>query len=119
MRTGKLLAGVLALAAVVSITVSAGAADDEVLQNYAIYCAKCHGPGGHGDGPNASTLSTKPRDFSDCGTMLKISDRTIFQAIKGGGAAVSLPNDMPPWGQAFEDSEIKQLAAYVRSFCDR
>jgi cytochrome c oxidase cbb3-type subunit III len=93
------------------------AADSETATEFGIYCAKCHGTGGHGDGPNASTLKTKPRDFTDCATMKKISDDTIFKAIKEGGAAVNLPNDMPPWGQAFDDGEIKQLAAYVRTFC--
>lgn len=124
MRTGKLVLGAIALAAVAvmavaAVTVTIATADDEAVQNYTIFCAKCHGTGGHGDGPNAATLSTKPRDFSDCATMRKISDDTVFRAIKGGGTAVNLPNDMPPWGQAFEDDEIKQLAAYVRTFCGK
>src|SRR5580704_1416512 len=28
-------------------------------------CASCHGPSGHGDGPLASTLPSKPIDFRD------------------------------------------------------
>ena len=84
-----------------------------------VYCAKCHGPSGHGDGANASTLKTRPRDFADCATMTKISDDTMFKAIKEGGAAVNLPGDMPPWGQAFDDGEIKGLVTYVRAFCKK
>jgi len=99
----------------------AAAADDDVstADQCKVYCAKCHGPAGHGDGANASTLKTRPRDFSDCATITKISDDTMFKAIKEGGAAVNLPGDMPPWGQAFEDGEIKGLVTYLRAFCKK
>jgi cytochrome c oxidase cbb3-type subunit III len=95
------------------------AGNEEAAQEYLIYCSKCHGATGHGDGPNASTLKTRPRDFADCATMSKISSETLFKAIKEGGAAVNLPNDMPPWGQAFDDAEIKGLIQYVRTFCKK
>jgi len=99
----------------------AAAAGDDVspADQYKVYCAKCHEPAGHGDGANASTLKTRPRHFSDCPTMTKISDDTMFKAIKEGGASVNLPGDMPPWGQAFEDGEIKGLVTYVRAFCKK
>jgi mono/diheme cytochrome c family protein len=121
MRVARLVMGGLALTTVIAIVLSpvarAAAADSETATEFAIYCAKCHGTDGHGDGPNASTLNTKPRNFTDCAIMKKISDATVFKAIKEGGAAVNLPNDMPPWGQAFDDGEIKQLASFVRAFC--
>ena len=86
--------------AIAGIAQRAAAADDDVspADQYKVYCAKCHGPTGHGDGANASTLKTRPRDFSDCATMsmTKISDDTMFKAIKEGGASVNLPGDMPP-----------------------
>jgi cytochrome c oxidase cbb3-type subunit III len=99
----------------------ASAAGDGESPNdqYMVYCAKCHGPAGHGDGADASTLKTRPRDFSDCATMTKISDDTMFKAIKEGGAAVNLPGDMPPWARAFDDGEIKGLVVYVRKFCKK
>jgi cytochrome c oxidase cbb3-type subunit III len=77
--------------------------DESPSDQYMVYCAKCHGPAGHGDGANASTLKTRPRDFSDCATMSKIADDTMFKAIKEGGAAVSLPGNMPLWEKAFDD----------------
>jgi len=121
MKKGRILVGTIALVLAVAAAAapSARAADSEISQSYLIYCSKCHGPDGHGDGPNAATLKTKPRDFTDCATMKKIDDDTIFKAIKEGGAAVNLPNDMPPWGQAFDDSEIRQLSTFVRSFCGK
>jgi mono/diheme cytochrome c family protein len=114
----------IALVATVAIAgTSVGTAraqdDDSPKQDYMVYCAECHGPGGHGDGANASTLKTRPRDFGDCKLMKTISDNTMFEAIKDGGSAGNLPGDMPPWGQAFEDSEIKGLVAFVRTFCKK
>ncbi len=88
-------------------------------QNYDTFCVKCHGANGKGDGPAAATLSTKPRDFTDCGRMSKISDDTLFNVIKNGGAAAGLSKDMQAWSSGFEDGEIHDLVAYVRTFCKK
>ena len=66
-------------------------------QNYDTFCVKCHGPGGKGDGPAAATLSTSPRNFTDCAAMGKISDDTMFNVIKNGGASAGLSKDMQAW----------------------
>ena len=86
-------------------------------QNYDTFCVKCHGPGGKGDGPAAATLSTSPRNFTDCAAMGKISDDTLFNVIKNGGASAGLSKDMQAWSSGFEDGEIHDLVAYVRTFC--
>lgn len=121
MKKLRIFLGAAALCAIVMVGLVqravAGSDEESASEEYLIYCAKCHGSTGHGDGANASTLKTRPRNFADCATMKAISNDTMFKAIKDGGAAVNLPSDMPPWGQAFEDSEIKGLIAYVRTFC--
>jgi mono/diheme cytochrome c family protein len=96
-------------------------ADDDipVATTYQIYCARCHGDTGQGDGPDGATLSPKPRDFSDCAVMSKIPDATIIKAITSGGASVGLSRDMPAWGEALSDKKIHALAAYVRTFCHK
>jgi cytochrome c oxidase cbb3-type subunit 3 len=81
------------------------------------FCTKCHGTEGKGDGPQADALTTKPRDFTDCGRMKAISDGTLFTAIKEGGEAVQLSKDMPAWKDGMEDDEIHDLVTYVRSLC--
>jgi mono/diheme cytochrome c family protein len=88
-------------------------------QNYDTFCVKCHGPGGKGDGPGAATLATNPRNFTDCAAMGKISDDTMFNVIKNGGAAAGLSKDMQGWSSGFEDGEIHDLVAYVRTFCKK
>ncbi|HVA76930.1 MAG TPA: cytochrome c [Candidatus Binataceae bacterium] len=117
----KRLIPILAAAAIVACaSASVRAADMAAAkQNYETFCVKCHGPGGKGDGPAAATLSTHPRDFTDCARMEKESDDKLFNVIKNGGAANGLSADMQAWSNGFEDSEIKDLVAYVRTFCKK
>lgn len=70
------------------------------------------------DGPAGASLPIKPRNFTDCSRMAHESNDRLFSTITGGGASVGLSKDMPPWGEAFEDCEIKGLVAYVRQFCN-
>ena len=88
-------------------------------QNYDTFCVKCHGTSGKGDGPAAATLATNPRNFTDCAAMGKISDETMFTVIKNGGPAAGLSKDMQAWSSGFEDGEIHDLVAYVRTFCQK
>lgn len=87
--------------------------------SYLMFCAGCHGTTGDADGPTAASLSVKPRNFTDCAAMSKISDDTIFKVIKYGGASAGLSSEMPGWAAGMDDDEIKGLAKYVRSFCKR
>jgi cytochrome c oxidase cbb3-type subunit III len=87
--------------------------------NFKTFCVKCHGSSGKGDGPSAATLKTKPRDFTDCARMASISDDVMFKTIKEGGESAGLSKDMPPWKDGFEDAEIHDLVAYVRTLCKK
>jgi cytochrome c553 len=118
MRTMKaILGGVMVAAAFVAIAPAAHA--DDAKANYTTFCAKCHGDGGKGNGSGAATLATKPRDFTDCARMAKESDDTLFKVIKDGGKANGFSGDMQAWNNAFEDPEIKDLVAYIRTFCKK
>jgi len=92
----------------------AGAKDD-----YRTLCVKCHGASGKGDGPAASTLATKPGDLTDCARMARVSDDVVFKVIKEGGPAANLSEQMAGFGEGLDDSEIKGLVGYVRSFCQQ
>jgi cytochrome c oxidase cbb3-type subunit 3 len=122
----KLTAPLLLLMPVVAILLAGtltgpvfGDEDIPVAMTYQVYCSRCHGETGQGDGPDGATLSPKPRNFSDCSVMSKIPDATIVKAIKNGGAAVGLSRDMPAWGEALSDKKIDALAAFVRTFCHK
>ncbi|MGA2409708.1 MAG: cytochrome c [Candidatus Binataceae bacterium] len=99
------------------IKVRPALADDDTAHNYSVYCARCHGISGRGDGDYAAKLHKRPRDFADCAMMARIPDTTIVKAIEGGGAAVGLSDEMPSWQGALDDGEITALAGYIRSFC--
>ncbi len=118
MRRMKTLTALLGIAAILVVTRTPARADS-AQDNYTSFCNKCHGPGGRGDGPSASSLATNPQDFANCAAMQKISDDTMFKVIKGGGAAAGLPGDMPSWSDGLSDPEIHDLVAFVRTFCKK
>ena len=121
MHSRRILAIIVALgcaAAVSNQGLLSAAGISAARDNFDGQCAKCHGESGHGDGPAGVLLPVRPRNFTDCARMSKESDERLFNTIKGGGKSVGLSNEMPPWGEAFDDNEIKGLVAYVRQFCN-
>jgi cytochrome c6 len=114
-RTTVVLTVALALAARAASAADLAAAKD----NFNTFCVKCHGTSGKGDGPSGATLKVKPRDFADCARMAKESDETLFKVIKEGGEANGYSKDMAPFKDGFDDSEIHDLVAYVRTFCKK
>ena len=105
--------------ALVAIAPASRADMADAKTNYPTFCAKCHGDDGKGNGSGAATLATKPRDFTDCARMAKESDDMLFNVIKKGGKANGFSGDMQAWNTAFEDPEIKDLVAYIRTFCKK
>lgn len=78
-------------------------------------CAKCHGPGGKGDGPAGKLLKTKPADWTDKGKMSKLSDNDLFNVIKEGGGAVGKSKLMPAWKDKLSDQQIWDVIAFIRA----
>lgn len=91
--------------------------EDATRENYLLYCARCHGAEGRGDGPAAATLSSRPGNFADCASMRKLSDPMLAKIIREGGPAAGLSKEMPPWGSVFNDRKIENLVRLIRSFC--
>ena len=121
MRWTIRLVSAVAVAAVLLAGGSAALAGESVSaeEMFQDTCSRCHGPKGFGDGPDGTTLSTHPRNFHDCDLMAKDADDQVFQEIKGGSASIGRSNDMPSWGEALTDDEIRSLLAYVRNFCKK
>ena len=120
MRLTNSLAFMAVFALLLATSTGPARADDiPVATTYQVYCSRCHGEGGQGDGADGATLSPKPRDFTDCAVMGKIPDATIIKAITSCGASVGLSRDMPAWGEELNGKKINELAAYVRTFCHK
>ena len=120
MRIANAIVGsVLMGATLIAIAPAAHADEAAAKSNFTTFCAKCHGDSGKGNGTGAATLATKPRDFTDCARMAKESDDMLFKVIKEGGKPNGFSGDMQAWNNAFEDPEIKDLVAYIRTFCKK
>ena len=82
---------------------------------YDLLCASCHGTSGKGDGPAAAALTPKPRDHSDGKYMNTLTDKYLFDIIKGGGSSAGKSPLMPPWGSQLGDQDIWNVVSYIRS----
>jgi high-affinity iron transporter len=100
-----------------------------VIEGQALYgangCASCHGQSGHGDGPLAATLPSKPIDFRDAALFNKGADenaiaKTLAEGVSGAvPAALHLRNThhvlvMPKFDHLTE-LERRSIALYVIS----
>lgn len=84
---------------------------------YEHYCVHCHGKEGKGDGTSFPyEMEPKPRDFTDTKYMAKLKDAVIQQVIIGGTASIDKSNLCPAWGETFNEKQVKELVAYVRTF---
>jgi len=63
-------------------------AKQEAQQIFSTRCSVCHGETGHGDGPGASGLTPRPRNYHDKAWQDSVKDDEIEKAIVYGGAAV-------------------------------
>jgi mono/diheme cytochrome c family protein len=77
---------------------------------YESKCASCHGISGEGDGPQASKLSTQPKDLTDQAFMAQISTTGLYQLITAG-----ITPDMPAYSTTLDDTQRWALAGYIRS----
>lgn len=99
-------------------------------EEFVRYCSVCHGIGGKGNGPLASSLKTPPADLT------QISKRNnggfplgkVADIIRNGGQVAGHGSrDMPAWGEAFRDHEepvmvsalIFELALYLESIQEK
>lgn len=80
------------------------------------YCALCHGATGKGDGIGAAALNPKPRDFTDKTIMNTLTDEHVIKVITEGGPAVGKSPFMTAWKALLKEDQIKDVAAYVRTF---
>jgi len=71
-------------------------------------CARCHGSGGKGDGPEGVNLPSKPRDLT-APRVHGLADGEIFQTISAGRGY------MPSWQTRLSEPQIWDLVNYIRT----
>jgi mono/diheme cytochrome c family protein len=78
------------------------------------YCAVCHGPQGHGDGPGSAGLNPKPANFGDAARRATPEDKQV-RIVTKGGAAEKLSPVMPPFSEALNPQQVRDVVAFIRS----
>jgi mono/diheme cytochrome c family protein len=77
---------------------------------YQANCARCHGMGGRGDGPEAVDLPVAPPDLTDQAQMAATSAAQLFQVASEG-----ISPNMPAFGGQLSEDELWALTAFLRS----
>jgi disulfide bond formation protein DsbB len=126
-RTLTLLAGVLAIAALVAVGCGGGdggggaAANDQVAKGAKLYqqtCATCHGADGHG-------MPKLGKDLHDNQFTKGLTDEQMLAFLKEGRPAYHPDNtqgvDMPPKGgnPALSDEDLLAIIAFQRTWSPR
>ena len=76
---------------------------------YAKTCAKCHGPRGMGDGPDARLLNPKPLPIGDAVAMRDRTPATMYRVLSVGVAGTP----MVAFSSAFSADERWNIVSYV------
>ena len=85
---------------------------------YVSYCAICHGEKGKRDGRVAQSLPVRPADHTNEVVMNQLSDEFLIEVISKGGSAVGKSGFMPAWGSSFNEKQIRDIIAYLRTIAD-
>jgi mono/diheme cytochrome c family protein len=99
---------------------------DQGAEMFRGYCGPCHGAKGHGDGPAAASLKTKPTDLTRlaAGNQGQFPAQRVAMVLEFG---VVVPahgsTDMPTWGSTFrvmgDETTVRQrvtaLTRYLES----
>ena len=98
---------------VVAYALTLGSDSQALAQGESLYeanCAGCHGAAGLGDGPEAASLTDKPKALTDQELMAQRSNADLYQATSAGVAP-----DMPAFEDSLSEAERWALADYLRS----
>jgi DMSO reductase family type II enzyme heme b subunit len=86
---------------------------------YDKWCAGCHGDTGAGDGPGATAMLPRPRDFTRGVYKIRSTasgeiptDDDLMQVIADGMPGTA----MPAWTAKLSEQERRDLVAYIKSF---
>jgi len=94
-----------------------GAEPSQAQATFNTICVMCHGPDGTGNGPAASTLNPKPRNYTDPAWQASVTDTQLKEIIVKGGAAVGKSPAMPGNPNLQDHPEVVDgLVQIIRGF---
>ncbi len=103
----------------VALALAAMAAPAWALSGPEIYvqaCAPCHGADGRG-APAGSGITVPLPDFTDCAVSTAETTANWAGLVRRGGRFLGMSDEMPAFGDALTEEEIRAVLAYLRSFC--
>jgi mono/diheme cytochrome c family protein len=105
----------IGLAASISAAGTVGV--DSGARIFAANCARCHGQGGKGDGPDLVKLKSavSPDDWTDKESNQELTDSFIVAMITKGGKANGKSRIMPAFGDKLNMQQVQDLLAFIRS----
>ena len=96
---------------------TAGGQPSQAQAMFNTVCVMCHGPDGTGNGPAASSLNPKPRNYTDATWQASVTDDQIKEIILKGGAGVGKSPMMPGNPQLQDHQDVLDgLVQIIRGF---
>lgn len=86
----------------------------EIFQNN---CIMCHGADAKGTGQLAAALPVRPANLTDCKLTAEDPVEVVQGIIRHGGPYAGRSSVMPAFGTVLSDSDIAEVARYVKSLC--
>ena len=104
-------------ALVLTAVLAAQAPGDSAAALYRAWCGACHGADGRGRAARQTRLEVTPASLADCRvSSAETEDRWVGVTGKGG-AAFGLSLDMPAFGEAATDAQLRAVVRSIRSLC--
>src|SRR3989442_9164371 len=92
------------------------AATNEGQELYEAACASCHGLDGRG-APQGTAINVPLPDFTDCSFVTREATGNWVALAAHGGQELALSPQMPGFGDALSEAQIRSIIAYLRRFC--
>src|SRR3972149_5763490 len=92
--------------------------EEEGKKIYVTYCTACHGEKGKGNGMAAQSFPVRPADHTNGAVMNQLSDKFLTDVISKGGSAVGKSGFIPAWGSSFNEKQIHDIIAYLKTIAD-
>lgn len=105
---------------VVVCAVDAHGSLDPLLHGHEIFqnnCIMCHGEDAKGTGQLAAALPVRPANLTDCKLTAEDPVEVVQGIIRHGGPYAGRSSVMPAFGTLLSDSDIADVARYVKSLC--
>lgn len=112
---GRLLAVLFTAAVLLAVPLKAQLPDNP-KELWTLTCAKCHAEDGTGNLPTP-TVKNHPMNLTDCARATAEPDADWELVTARGGPVAGLSAEMPGFGDAFSEEQIRGLVQYARGFC--